>query len=237
MYNIVICDDNEIFCFQLEDILNRIFKGRPTPPRITMFNEAEKLEEYIANDMSIDLLFLDIEFHSESLNGVNIAQFLREQSEGQATQVVFVSSKSEYAMQLFQVRPLDFIIKPIDFDKILHVVKTYERLYATTNKYFSFTFNKVKHFADCRKIVYFQSSGRNVRIATTHGNLLCYDKLSKIIKELPPNLFVQLHKSYIVNISFIVEYSANEVVMSDGVHIPISYSRKEEVHNFLRLNY
>lgn len=65
--------------------------------------------------MSIDLLFLDIEFHSESLNGVNIAQFLREQSEGQATQVVFVSSKSEYAMQLFQVRPLDFIIKPIDF--------------------------------------------------------------------------------------------------------------------------
>lgn len=119
MYNIVICDDNEIFCFQLEDILNRIFKERPTPPRITMFNEAEKLEEYIANDMSIDLLFLDIEFHSESLNGVNIAQFLREQSEGQATQVVFVSSKSEYAMQLFQVRPLDFIIKPIDFDKIL----------------------------------------------------------------------------------------------------------------------
>lgn len=98
MYNIVICDDNEIFCFQLEDILNRIFKGRPTPPRITMFNEAEKLEEYIANDMSIDLLFLDIEFHSESVNGVNIAQFLREQSEGQATQVVFVSSKSEYAM-------------------------------------------------------------------------------------------------------------------------------------------
>ena len=151
--------------------------------------------------------------------------------------VVFVSSKSEYAMQLFQVRPLDFIIKPIDFDKILHVVKTYERLYETTNKYFSFTFNKVKHFADCRKIVYFQSSGRNVRIATTHGNLLCYDKLSKIIKELPPNLFVQLHKSYIVNISFIVEYSANEVVMSDGVHIPISYSRKEDVHNFLRLNY
>lgn len=75
MYNIVICDDNEIFCFQLEDILNRIFKERPTPPRITMFNEAEKLEEYIANDMSIDLLFLDIEFHSESLNGVNIAQF------------------------------------------------------------------------------------------------------------------------------------------------------------------
>jgi len=48
---------------------------------------------------------------------------------------------------------------------------------------------------------------------------------------------VQLHKSYIVNISFIVEYSANEVVMSDGVHIPISYSRKEDVHNFLRLNY
>ena len=46
-------------------------------------------------------------------------------------------------MQLFQVRPLDFIIKPIDFDKILHVVKTYERLYETTNKYFSFTFNKV----------------------------------------------------------------------------------------------
>ena len=43
-----------------------------------MFNEAEKLEEYIANDMSIDLLFLDIEFHSESVNGVNIAQFLRE---------------------------------------------------------------------------------------------------------------------------------------------------------------
>ena len=43
-----------------------------------MFNEAEKLEEHIANDMSIDLLFLDIEFHSESVNGVNIAQFLRE---------------------------------------------------------------------------------------------------------------------------------------------------------------
>ena len=35
MYNIVICDDNEIFCFQLEDILNRIFKERPTPPRMT----------------------------------------------------------------------------------------------------------------------------------------------------------------------------------------------------------
>lgn len=237
MYNIVICDDDEIFCFQLEDILNKIFNGRQDPPRITIFNEAEKLEECIADDMSIDLLFLDIEFHSESLNGVNIAQFLREQSDNQSTQIVFVSSKSEYAMQLFQVRPLDFVTKPIDLDKISHVVKTYERLYATTTKYYPFTFNKVKHFVDCRKIVYIQSSGRNIQIATTHGNLLCYGKISKIIKKLPPTLFVQLHKSYIVNISFIVRYSANEVVMTDGVHLPISYSHKEEVHEFLRLNF
>lgn len=110
MYRIGICDDNiavgaEIEKYLLECASTENFEDM----EIEVFLNGKDLCRAIRNNSNIfHLLFLDIELGD--LDGISVGNILREEMKNEITQVVFISYTQEYAMQLFKVRPMDFLI-------------------------------------------------------------------------------------------------------------------------------
>ena len=131
MYRIGICDDEIEFCTEIEGFVQEYAEKEEITVETEIFTSGEVLFETINNGNTFELLFLDIELGG--INGVEVGHRLREKVENEAMQIVYVSSKESYAMQLFQIRPFDFLTKPVNMEKISKVMSEYKRLFIDRN--------------------------------------------------------------------------------------------------------
>lgn len=87
---------------------------------VEVWYSGESIQNDLKKGIELDLLFLDIELVQE--NGIAVGKFIRSEMENMQTHIVYISSKESYAMQLFKVQPLDFLIKPISAEQIKEVL-------------------------------------------------------------------------------------------------------------------
>lgn len=231
MYTIGICDDNELFCWETESMILDYCHKIHLEIETLVFTSGEELLEHWNQGSSLDLLFLDIEL--QTTDGIAIGKEIRQTMANEYTQIVFVSVRDDYAMQLFRIRPLDFLIKPISFQEISRIIDTYCSLFVNLRAFYEYSINKTIYRIDQRNIVCMQSSGKIITIYTTDREYQHYGKLSDCIEQLNSNLFILVHKSYIVNINYITVYKANELIMMNACRIPISQARRQSVKEFI----
>ena len=195
------------------------------------FSDGEKLLEFLDQGQSLDLLFLDIELHG--MNGVEIGKKLKREIQNQVIQLVYVSSKENYAIQLFQIRPFDFLTKPVCQESVSNVLTEYKQQFIDKNIFFTYHIGKSEYHLSENAILYFLCRGKKVLAVTTKGEKEFYGKMSDVEKQVSPDKFCTVHKSYIVNINYVVEFRPEEVVMSTGLRIPISQSCRKKVRQRL----
>lgn len=234
MYRIGICDDDEEFCWELEKHLMKYCKKIYLPIETQIFTTGTELFQHIEEKGRFDIIFLDIELNDT--NGVVIGNILRKDISNETTQIVFVSSKNSYAMQLFQIRPMDFLIKPVTAENVKHVIDTYCRLFVQARVCFEYKSKKQIYRIDERSILYFQSVGQIIHIFTTNGEDSFYGKLSDVLEQLGSDSFCSVHKSFIVNLNYVSEYRVTELVMANGTLIPVSQSQKKQVKELILRN-
>jgi len=122
MFRIAVCDDHVQICTEIETIIRDSKKLKSYDIEIDIFHSGESLLGYIERNHNFDLLLLDIEL--QLMNGVEVGRKIREDQKDEITQILYISSKQSYAMELFDNRPLSFLIKPIDKDKLIHLIYT-----------------------------------------------------------------------------------------------------------------
>ena len=120
MFPIAICDDEAAVCSDLRRLL--ALHEKTAESLIYEFHSGEELYESICAGLSFNLIILDIEL--KSMNGVTVGTLLREQLKDRATEILYISGNQEYAMKLFDLRPLNFLTKPLDEKKFLHCIST-----------------------------------------------------------------------------------------------------------------
>jgi len=231
MYRIGICDDDLIFCGQIEQYLFECCSNFNMQMEIMIFVHGTELLTNINAEGPFDLLFLDIELFD--IDGVNIGKILRSDISNEVTQIVYVSSQMDYALQLFQIRPLDFLLKPVKFADIEKIVRVYHRLFVKNTHYFEYKIGRTSHRIDERYIISLQSEGRMIHITTTSGIDTFYGKLSNIEQQLNSNAFFNVHKSFVINWNYVAEFHPSEIIMSNGEIIPISQSRRAAVQEHI----
>ncbi len=74
--------------------------------------KGEEYLKFLAEEAPVDLLFLDIKFE-DGMDGIAVGKELRADLKNEITQIVYISGLESYAMQLFQNRPMDFLLKPV----------------------------------------------------------------------------------------------------------------------------
>lgn len=232
MYQIVICDKDfsfreEFYC-QLEQVTRNLFMECS----IIQCKEAKKVEEIFRNRKPIDLLFLGIPLGKSS--GFELGKYIREELCNFHTQIVYVSQKTEYTLQLFETMPFDFLLQPISEEKLQNTMKRFlkKQEQVGMESFLGYKEGKTTGMIPYNEILYFQSASPKIIVYTLNGTKEFYSKLSDIEKQLP-EYFVRIHKSYIVNTHFVRKYCYNSVSLSDKLSLPISRSCKKQARDYL----
>ncbi|MDO5383203.1 MAG: LytTR family DNA-binding domain-containing protein [Eubacteriales bacterium] len=219
IYRIGICDDEKSTCCELEEIIIEYFKAYDNNVETFVWNSAEDFMNDVPAKMRVDILFLDIELPGR--NGVDVGNYIRGVCGDEGMHIIYISSKTSYAMDLFKVHPYDFLIKPIDKEKVCSEIKMLFRLDDQDKRFFIYEYNKTQHKVLMGNILYFMSERKHVKIVCVDGNQEYVGKLKDEVKKLPDN-FAMIGQSYIVNLRHIKECHAECVIMDNGECLGIS---------------
>ena len=118
MIRIAVVDDENIVCTQLERLINEAADIISITVEIDIYSSSEAFVKILKANEKYDLIFLDIEL--DKYSGIDISHCIRNELSDDSTQIVFVSGKNGYDRQLFEFRPIDFLEKPIDVNKMIN---------------------------------------------------------------------------------------------------------------------
>ena len=228
MYKIGICDDDKILCSVLEEQIYELSKEIEIKVEVEVWYSGESIQNDLKKGIELDLLFLDIELVRK--NGIAVGNFIRNEMENMQTHIVYISSKESYAMQLFKVQPLDFLIKPVSAENIKEVLIRSVKQKSSADIYFEYRKGDSVFRVPVRNIAYFMSMDKKIIIVKKDGKEEFYGKLKNIAKTLPAD-FLMIHQSYIINQAYVSEYSYEMVKMADGENLNISKPYRKETRS------
>ena len=163
-------------------------------------------------------------------SGIDIGVYIREVMNDNISQIIYISSERQYAMDLFKVQPLDFLIKPVEYDNLVNVFNKAVHLLGIFNNVLTYEKNSSINRVLLSDIRYIMSSGRKIIIKFVDGGHdSFYDSMDRIYDSLKDNYFIRVHKSYIVNYNYVRKIYASKVIIDNGEEIPVSRNRRGEI--------
>ena len=226
MYNIGICDDGENICASVENMLLKYAEKKAVQVDVQVWYTGEKLRDYLASGNHLDILFLDIELFK--MTGIEVGNYIRNVLDNMGLQIIYISGKASYAMQLFKTQPMDFLVKPIQQEHIDHAMDRALKIIQKRKEKFEFLHGKDYYYLAMGDIVYFESKGKKIRIVTTRDTYEIYGRLRNIVKKLTDD-FIMIHQSYVVNKEYVLRYTYEIVELFDGTMLTISKAKRRQV--------
>jgi DNA-binding LytR/AlgR family response regulator len=200
---------------------------------IGVCNNALEAKE-ILHRQEVDLIFLDIQ-----LPGMTGLNFLR--SLTNPPLVVLTTAYSEYALESYEFNVIDYLLKPISFERFSKTVnKIVEgRLFTQPKEHHNasndhiFIKSNSKFFkVNFSEVIFIESMKDYLKIHTAEYKLVTHQTMNDIEKILPPKQFIRIHKSYIVAVARIKSIYGNTVEMENAT-IPIGINYKEKIMNLI----
>jgi len=234
VFHIGICDDEKGTCAQLEEWCCDFGEKNGFDIEIYVWYTGEGLCDDISDKkLQLDMLFLDIEL--VSTDGIKVGKYIRDELENLETAIVYISSKSSYAMNLFRVQPIDFLIKPIEKEKLMEVIICGIKLRERKKQVFEYCVRGYHYKVPYKDIVYFYSQDKKINIVLRNEEVQFNGKLKNIAKAVPHN-FVLVHQSYLINLDFVAECSYELVKMNNGTLLNISLPYRKMVREKITQN-
>lgn len=180
---------------------------------------------------NFDLVFLDIQM--PELNGMDFLKILDKKAE-----VILTTAYSEYALESYDYEVLDYLLKPISFErfyksvlKILSEQSINEEVKVPNFFFVKIDSQQVKIF--CEDILYIESIKDYVNIKTEKQEFIYLETLKSLETKLPEN-FERAHKSFIVNLDKIIKFSSRNLMLINGKEIPIGETYKSQLFSKLQ---
>lgn len=196
----------------------------------------------VIQKQSIDLLFLDIQM--PQILGTDFIRTL-----ANPPKIIFTTAYRKYAVEGFDLNAVDFLLKPIPFERFLKAVNKVMNTSIQQTNYLEPNNNNADkepvdsfiHFRADRKILkialddilYVESLKDYIRVVTKTKTFLTKHSISSLEENLPASSFIRIHRSYIVSISKI-EFFTNELVGIGNQELPISRMYRHEVEKVLK---
>lgn len=225
----LVVDDEELARTLLHNFIGRL-------PHLEIVGSCKNPLEamQVLREKAVDLMFLDIQM--PELTGI---EFLKTLS-GKPL-VIFTTAYPEYALEGYQLDVIDYLLKPFSFERFVQAVnKAAEWIRLKSGQltpnpapgekkdYLLIKSEHKIHKLFLKDIRYIQSMREYVAYYTEDGRILSLYSLKKLEEELPPELFIRIHKSYIVAIDRVTTLEGNMVHIGNE-KLPIGANYREEV--------
>ncbi len=202
---------------------------------------ANALEAYeILQVQEIDLIFLDIKM--PELSGLDFIKTLHHRPK-----IVITTAYREYAVEGFELDVLDYLVKPISFERFLKALSKYNQQAALPNPsagipeadqpidgmYMYFKVNREMVRIYLRDILYIESIKDYIKIITPQKTYVTHERISFMEEKLPEKCFIRVHKSYIVSLQKISSFGG-DLMKIDSHSIPVGRHFKRKVQEVVK---
>jgi DNA-binding LytR/AlgR family response regulator len=189
----------------------------------------------------VDLIFLDIKM--PELLGTDFIRALKN-----PPKVIFTTAFRKYAVEGFELDAVDYLLKPISFDRFLRAVNKVMQTSLSDIKpedemqnnkpglpgYISFRSDRKMIKVALNDIFYIESIKDYIKVIATTGTIITKQSISSVEEMLPNEMFIRIHRSYIVSVSKIESYN-QELVWIAKHELPISRMYRHEVARLLQM--
>ena len=219
----IIIEDEPLATKVLVDYISQV----PFVELMETFKDALLAIEYL-RDQTVELIFLDI--HLPKLKGMAFLKTLVN-----PPSVIITTAYHQYAVEGYSLNVTDYLLKPFDFERFLVAINKVKLAQSARTElqepkpgkdHLFVTWQKMKVKILHADIIYIESQKEYIRIVTTKKEY--YSKMSthEIEAVLPPQLFKRIHRSFIISVSKIESYNAEQVEVN-GISIPVGRAYKD----------
>jgi len=197
---------------------------------VTQCKNAIEAFNFISNN-KVDLIFLDI--NMPEISGIAFAKSINKN-----IKIIFTTAYRDYAVDGFDLRAVDYLLKPIAFERLLQAINRYHEVsnhlkkekteVSNDNDFIFVRANRRMLKVDFDNMVYIESLSDYIKIHLNDGIIITRETISAIEAKLPKNQFLRIHRSYIVRLSKIQSFTNEEVTVNRKA-LPISRSYKKDV--------
>lgn len=227
---IAICDDEITEIKYINMIVDKWARISNKTPVILTFDSAESLFFQYTEDMSFDILLLDIQM--KNMNGVELAKQIRLVND--SVQIVFITGYPDFMAEGYEVSALHYLMKPVNEQKLFDVLDKACKRINKNEKTLLLTVDGENVRIPVGNIVYLESFAHTVEITTNNGKIKANLSISELETELSDG-FIRCHRSYIVGLKYIKRITKNEVVIDNDFPIPMSRRLYDKVNqSFIR---
>ncbi len=230
MINCITIDDEQHAIDLMEDNIKQI----PFLKLLKSFRNPLEAITFL-DEEHVDLVFLDIQL--PSITGLQFIKTLKK-----APMIIIVSAYSNYALESFELNVLDYLQKPVPFERFVKAVnKANDYMHLVSNKHELTPLNYFFVHADYRlikiivnDIVYIESMKDYVKIHVENNQYPIMTKMS--LKKLDDILysydFARIHKSYIVNLSKVKSINKKQIQVYENKYLPLGESYIQAINTY-----
>lgn len=211
--NAAILEDNILFANQLKNLILIWADKNSHNFNIDVFNSAENLISGNTKYTYYDVIFMDIQLQPDvpsAITGMDIAKKLR--LSGFDNDIIFITSYQEYVFEGYNVNAFNFLLKPIQTDKLYPVLNSLIEKYS--DKQYVFKNRQSIVSIPYANIITITSNLHEINIMTSNDTYTDRSSLETIADTLPKS-FVHCHKTCIVNLSHITKIEKNTIFLSN----------------------
>lgn len=233
MINVAFCNDDKVFLDKILRESKKIFHNLRTEVSIYAFTDSNKLvSSFEKYKPYYDIVFLDI--NMPLINGKEVAAKLR--SLNKNFKLIFTSSYIEEAINTFQFNASAFLPKKSIYEKMPVLIEQLVKEIDNENIIMQIfkveddnnRINIIK--ISLSDIMYFESVCRKVYLHTIRDNFALHGyQFSEILEQYVAKGFVSIHRTCIVNIKYIFSINEVEVYLDNGVHLPVSRRKRQQI--------
>ena len=240
MISSIIIDDEQNSVDVLEKLINRFFRDQLEV--VSEFNNLNDAVQYL-NANTVDLVFLDMKLDFNS--GLDL---LYQFKDNKSFEVICVTAYKEYAIEALRCSAFDYLLKPVNYVELISAVK---RLQAKHNQNSfeksdvvdennttpkkrrdSIAFPSKNGFKveKLSSIIYCEAKGNYAQVHLyPKSQILISKTLKKLVDMIDHPDFFRIHKSYYINMNYIVSYNRSEniVELKNGMFLPVSVRKNE----------
>ena len=232
--NYIIIDDEpaaiEVLEFHLKNVPFAELKATFRDPLIGL--------EYLQKN-DVDVLFLDI--NMPQLSGISLPKFLEN-----PPLIIYTTAYSEYAIESYELQAIDYLLKPIGFDRLLKAVMkvrqildksamrsiTVESVPSVDEQTILIKSGAEFYQVPIQNIKYIESDGNYVTFFTTTRSILARYKISEVLELLPQKYFFRVHRSYIVSLKHIETIKKHTLIIGES-EVPMSRNYRDGLLTFM----
>ncbi len=234
MMNCIALDDEPLAL----DIIEAYVKKHPELNLIARCNNADEVLK-VLNSKHIDLMFLDIQM--PGVTGLNFIRSLKNKP-----LFMFTTAYSEYAIDGFELDAIDYLLKPIAYDRFEKAIEKAMEYYTIKknsgltesdleNEFIFVKANQQLIKLAYGEILYVEAFADYVKIFLSDRKIVTLQTMKKMEAKLPSDIFSRVHRSFIVNRKAIQSFSTSVCEVS-GEKIPVGKNYKNDFIKLMKLN-